>query len=435
VVEYWIETLGCPKNHVDSEKLAGLLEQQGYVLASSALEADLVVANTCAFIEAAREESIETVLELADQKRRNARLVVTGCMAERYGDELAAALPEVDLVAGFGESLTQLASTPVALRRRTTPAFDLLNLPRPKSKTPWAYVKIAEGCDRRCGFCAIPTFRGDQRSRSTEEILGEARALVEGGVKELVLIAQDLASWGNDRRRGALGEAVEVLDEGGTQPLIALTKQLSKEVERVRLLYLYPSGLTDALIETILDTGVPYFDLSLQHSSRPLLRAMRRWGNGDRFLERIAAIRKMEPTATFRSSFIVGYPGETEDDQRNLLEFLDAAQLDWAGFFTFSSEEGTHAHNLGDQVPHELALERLRELSELQDTITASRRDALVGTQQRLLIDSPGVGRSVRECPEIDGVVMVDELLIVGSMVECEIVASHGTDLEGVALW
>jgi ribosomal protein S12 methylthiotransferase len=356
-------------------------------------------------------------------------------MAERYGDELSAALPEVDLVAGFGESLTDslsTPSTPVTLRKRPTPSFDLLNLPRPKTSTPWAYVKIAEGCDRRCGFCAIPSFRGDQRSRSTDEILSEARALVEGGVKELVLIAQDLASWGHDRRRAGRGEAVEVLDEGGTQPLIDLTRTLSREIERVRLLYLYPSGLTSGLIETILETGVPYFDLSLQHASRSMLRAMRRWGDSSRFLERIEAIRAADPDATFRSSFILGYPGESEDDQRELLEFVEEAQLDWAGFFTFSREEGTYANDLEGQVPHELALERLREVSELQDSITARRRDALVGTRQRLLIDSPGVGRSVRECPEIDGIVMVDSSLSVGSMVECDIVASHGTDLEGV---
>jgi ribosomal protein S12 methylthiotransferase len=320
----------------------------------------------------------------------------------------------------------------VALRQRPTPAFDLLNLPRPATAAPWAYVKIAEGCDRRCGFCAIPTFRGDQRSRSTEEILSEARALVEGGVHEIVLIAQDLASWGHDRRRGAQGEAVEVLDEGGTQPLIELTSTLSREVERVRLLYLYPSGLTTGLIDTILATGVPYFDLSLQHSSRPLLRTMRRWGDGERFLERIATIRRAEPEATFRSSFILGYPGETEDDQRNLLDFIEAAQLDWAGFFTFSDEDGTYAHDLAEHVPHELALERLREVSELQDEITATRRDALVGTRQRVLIDAPGVGRSVRECPEIDGIVMVDPTLRVGSFAEVEIVASHGTDVQGV---
>jgi len=428
-VRYWIETLGCPKNHVDSEKLSGLLTSQGYGPAASAEEADLVVANTCAFIEAAREESIETVLDLAGRKGPHARLVVTGCMAERYGDELAEALPEVDLVAGFGQSLT---AEPVALRARRVPAFDLLNLPRPAATRPWAYVKIAEGCDRRCGFCAIPTFRGDQRSRNREEIVAETRSLVASGVREVVLIAQDLASWGHDRRRAGRGEAVEVLDEGGTQPLIELTGALAREAERVRLLYLYPSGLTSGLIEAVLATGVPYFDLSLQHVARPLVRAMRRWGDGDRFLERIAAIRSAEPTATFRSSFILGYPGETEDDQRELLDFLDAAQLDWAGFFTFSAEVGTVAAERPDQVSRDLALERLREVSERQDAITARRRDALVGARLRLLVDAPGVARSVHECPEIDGIVTVDPALAVGAWVDGVIVASHGTDLEAV---
>ncbi len=429
-MRYWIETLGCPKNRVDSEKLAGLLESQGYVAAPDAGRAELVVANTCAFIEAARAESIDTVLDLAERKLDGARLVVTGCLAERYGDELALAMPEVDLVAGFGKSLT--ASTPVELRERATSSFDLLNLPRPKTKVPWAYLKIAEGCDRRCGFCAIPTFRGDQRSRSSEVILAEARSLVEGGVREIVLVAQDLASGGHDRRRASGAAALEVLDDGGTQPLIELTRRLADEVERVRLLYLYPSGLTEGLIATILSTGVPYFDLSLQHASRALLRSMRRWGEGSRFLERIEAIRATEPEATFRSSFILGYPGETEEDQRTLLDFLEAAQLDWAGFFTFSSEAGTYASDLDEPVAHELALERLREASEVQDAITAIKRDALVGTRQRLLVDSPGVARSVRECPEIDGVVLVDRGLSVGSMNECVVVASRGIDLEAV---
>ena len=430
-MRYWIETLGCPKNHVDSDKLEGLLASKGYTVCDSVEQADLVVVNTCAFIEAARAESIESVLEMAERKQGGARLVVTGCMAERYGDELAEALPEVDLVAGFGQSL--LESTPVTLGKRPrTLEFDLLNLPRPASRVPWAYVKVAEGCDRRCGFCAIPTFRGDQRSRSTNEILTEARALVEGGAKELVLIAQDLASWGHDRRRARLGEALEVLDDGGTQPLIELTIALTKEVERVRLLYLYPSGLTSQLIETVLLTGVPYFDLSLQHASRPLLRGMKRWGSGEKFLERIENIRSSEPNAVFRSSFILGYPGETEDDQRELLAFVTAAQLDWAGFFTFSPETGTPAENMANQIPRELALERLREVSELQDAITASRRDALVGTRQRLLVDSPGVARSFRECPEIDGIVRVDPSLAVGSLLDCLVTASHGTDLEAV---
>ncbi len=430
-MKYWIETLGCPKNHVDSDKLTGLLARDGYAPAESAEDADLVVVNTCAFIEAAREESISTVLDMADRRADGARLVVTGCMAERYGDELAEALPEVDLVAGFGESL--IPSTPVTIgSRRRVPEFDLLNLPRPATTTPWAYVKIAEGCDRRCGFCAIPSFRGDQNSRSTEEILTEARALAAGGVKEVVLIAQDLASWGHDRRRARVGEALEVLDEGGTQPLIDLTNRLASEIERVRLLYLYPSGLTSGLIEAILNTGVPYFDLSLQHASRPLLRNMKRWGDADRFLDRIDAIRAAAPDAAFRSSFILGYPGETEDDQRKLLEFIEAAQLDWAGFFTFSPEDGTAAAGMGDQVPPELALERLREVSELQDAITARRRDELVGSTQTLLIDAPGVARGVRECPEIDGVVRVDPSLAVGTLIDCVITASHGIDLEAV---
>jgi ribosomal protein S12 methylthiotransferase len=431
-VRYWIETLGCPKNHVDSEKLAGLLVTQGYEPALNAEEADLVVANTCAFIEEARAESIETVLELAERKLTGARLVVTGCMAERYGEELQEALPEVDLVAGFNESLITPRATKVSLGTKPSSDFDLLNLPRPAVSVPWAYIKIAEGCDRRCGFCAIPTFRGDQRSRSREEIISEARALIDGGVKELVLIAQDLASWGHDRRRAKIGEAIEVLDEGGTQPLIELTKELSTMAERVRLLYLYPSGLTSGLIDTILETGVPYFDLSLQHSSRNLLRAMRRWGDGERFLERIAAIREREPNATFRSSFILGYPGETEEDQRNLIAFLEAAELDWAGFFPYSAEEGTYAGVLDDQVPRELALERLREVSEIQDRITARRRDALVGTTQKLLVDAPGIARSTGECPEIDGIVMVDPSLNVGTVVNGLITASHGTDLEAV---
>jgi ribosomal protein S12 methylthiotransferase len=417
---------------VDSDKLTGLLGTQGYSPAASADDADLVVVNTCAFIESAREESIDVVLQMADVKKNSARLVVTGCMAERYGDELAEALPEVDLVAGFGQNFSD--ATPVALGATRRSDFDLLNLPRPATTSPWAYVKIAEGCDRRCGFCAIPTFRGDQRSRSIDDIVREASELTASGVKEIVLIAQDLASWGNDRRRHALGEAVEVLDVGGTQPLVDLTLRLTKEVERLRLLYLYPSGLTERLIEAILATNVPYFDLSLQHVSRAHLRRMNRWGDGERFLERIEAIRAVEPNAAFRSSFILGYPGETEDDHTQLLEFLTAAQLDWAGFFPYSAEQGTAAASMPDQVPPSLALERLREVSDVQDTITARRRDEMVGREYEILMDSPGVGRTVKECPEIDGVVYVSSGEPVGTLVRCRITGSRGTDLEAEVL-
>jgi ribosomal protein S12 methylthiotransferase len=426
-LKYWIETLGCPKNQVDSDKLEGLLVEQGYDTATSAETADLVVVNTCAFIEAAREESIETVLTLAGQKAAGAKLVVTGCLAERYHDELQESLPEVDVVAGFGESFT--VATPVTMGRRRVPSFDLLNLPRPASRAPWAYVKVAEGCDRRCGFCAIPSFRGDQRSRTTDEVTREVEALVAGGVREIVLVAQDLASWGHDRRRRDEAGPLEVLDVGGRQPLIDLVALLVPTVPRVRLLYLYPSSLTAAMIEAILSTNVPYFDLSLQHVSRPLLRAMNRWGSGERFLERIEAIRAQDPRATFRSSFILGYPGETETDQSELLSFLEAAQLDWAGFFPFSREAGTPADQLGHHVPAVLAMERLREVSELQDEITARRRDALVGTVAEILVDAPGVGRSVREAPEIDGIIHLDSAVAVGKLATGMITASRGVDL------
>jgi ribosomal protein S12 methylthiotransferase len=207
---------------------------------------------------------------------------------------------------------------------------------------------------------------------------------------------------------------------------------VSARVERTRLLYLYPSGLTDELIETVLATGVPYFDLSLQHVSRPLLAGMRRWGDGDRFLRRIGDIRAAESDATFRSSFILGYPGETERDHDLLLEFLAAAQLDWAGFFPYSREDGTHAAGLDSQVPAELALERLRECTELQDAITAAKRDALIGVTRQVLVDAPGLGRTVHEAPEIDGIVHLPDDLAVGSLVDVTITGAEGPDLYAV---
>jgi ribosomal protein S12 methylthiotransferase len=404
---YWIETLGCPKNEVDSDKLVGTLTTQGMAAAARPEDADLVVVNTCAFIESARQESIDTVLGLTEQAG-DAKVVVTGCMAERYGDELAEALPEVERVAGFG--------VPVSIGRKpesAVPSFDLLNLPRPASSRPWAYVKIAEGCDRNCGFCAIPTFRGPQRSRTHESILTEVEQL---GAKEIVLVAQDLASFGRDQ---GVGE----------RTIVRLVEEVAERVERVRLLYLYPSDLTDGLIDAILATGVPYFDLSLQHVSRPLMRRMRRWGDGERFLTRIADIRERAPEAAFRSNFIVGYPGETEDDHDALLDFVEQAQLDWCGFFPYSPEEGTYAYDLDGAVDEALVQDRLRELTELQDAITASRRDDLIGSTLEVLVDAPGIGRSHREAPEIDGVILIGEDHEVGTITTVEIAGAVGPDL------
>ena len=404
---YWVETLGCPKNQVDSDKLTGTLVAEGLEAAAGPEDADLVVVNTCAFIEAAREESIDTILALAAARRPGARLVVTGCLAERAGDELAEALPEVDAVAGFG--------VPVTLGRKgaAVPSFDLLNLPRPRSSAPWAYVKVAEGCDRTCGFCAIPSFRGPQRSRTEESILAEVEALE---VAEIVLVAQDLASYGRDvGRKGAI---------------IPLVEAVAARVARTRLLYLYPSELDDRLVDTICATGVPYFDLSLQHASKPLLRRMRRWGDGERFFRRIESIRTREPTAAFRSSFIVGYPGETEKDHDVLLRFVEEAQLDWAGFFSYSPEEGTLAATLDGAVGEGLVAERLLELSELQDRITAERRSDLIGEPVEVLVDEPGVGRTHREAPEIDGIVSVPEDLAPGTFMKVTITGAAGPDLE-----
>jgi ribosomal protein S12 methylthiotransferase len=423
---YWIETLGCPKNEVDSSKLAARLSADGYEAADDPGAADLVVVNTCAFIESARQESVDVVLGLSESAQSGARVVVTGCMAERYGQELADALPEVDAVVGFGHELTATAvdtsTAPVqgAGRKRIevsaapVPAFDLLNLPRAKSSRPWAYVKVAEGCDRACGFCAIPSFRGPQRSRTIESILDEVAQLQ---VREVVLIAQDLAAFGRDQGVG----------ERAIEPLV---RAVAKEVDWVRLLYLYPSDLADSLIDTICSTGVPYFDLSLQHVSRPLVRRMRRWGEGAQFLERIREIRDREPSATFRSNFIVGYPGETEDDHDALLQFVEAAQLDWCGFFAFSPEAGTYAETLDGQVDTALVSERLAELGELQDAITAARRTALIGSRMRVLVDDVGVARSAGEAPEIDGIVEVPAEFEIGAFHDVTVTGATGPDLE-----
>ena len=510
--------MGCPKNQVDSDKIAGSLLADGMRRADGAEDADLVVVNTCAFVESAREESVDAILSLSEHvrlgeageqreeklgerqtaaqretplvPRGGKRLVVTGCMAERYGSELAEALPEVDAVAGFGvpvnvggvgsdaraggTTVSNGAGVPdrTAISDRATaetavPAMDLLNMARPKAELPWAYVKIAEGCDRSCGYCAIPQFRGPQRSRSVEAICEEVEALE---IREAVLIAQDLAAYGRDAARDSKNretrESVRFGDSdndepasspkatsaalpavklsslsnlsalnqsyppNSSRPIIPLIHEVAKRVDWVRLLYLYPADLTDELTDAIFATGVPYFDLSLQHVSRPLLRRMRRWGDGDRFLSRIQHIRCQEPDAAFRSNFIVGYPGETEEDHEQLLEFIEAAQLDWCAFFAFSSEEGAYAADLSDHVPASLIAERLAELREAQDAITESRRRQLLGRRVRVLVDAPGIARSHREAPEIDGIIHVPDHLPVGEFAEVEIKSSVGPDLE-----
>jgi ribosomal protein S12 methylthiotransferase len=290
---------------------------------------------------------------------------------------------------------------------------------------------VAEGCDRNCGFCAIPSFRGKQRSRTPESILAEVDQLGagSGSLHEVVLVAQDLSSFGLDRSNGRTGSRIDGPAPGGGRPIVDLVTAVSARVRRTRLLYLYPSTLDDSLVEAILATGVPYFDLSLQHVSRPLLKRMRRWGEGDRFLGRIRSIRAAEPTAAFRSSFIIGYPGETEADHDRLLEWIQEAELDWVGFFPFSREVGTYAAELPDQIPDQLVAERLRECTELQDAITATRREKLIGSTVEVLVDAPGEGRSYREAPEIDGIIALPSELAVGSFVDVLVTGADGPDL------
>ncbi|MBM3673312.1 MAG: MiaB/RimO family radical SAM methylthiotransferase, partial [Actinobacteria bacterium] len=388
---FWIETLGCPKNAVDSDKVRASLLADGLEAAGAPHTADVVVVNTCAFVEAARQESVETILALADVRAAGAKLVVTGCLAEREGDALAAAIPEADAVVGFaGEG--GLASVVLGPTRRGAGGArqgpneggvrDLLELPRAAPEAPWAYLKVAEGCDRACTFCAIPSFRGTQRSRTPDAIVDEARTLVEGGVAELVLVAQDLAWYGHDVRE--------------TGAIVALLRRLDAELvpdglRRIRLLYLYPSEVRDPLVATMLElpSVVPYFDLSLQHADRALLTRMKRWGSGERFVSMIEGIRAAEPEATFRSSFIVGFPGETEAEHDALLAFLAEARLDWAGFFPFSREAGTPAATMDGAAPADLVGEWLRECDEVQTPITEGARDALVraGVELEVLVD------------------------------------------------
>jgi ribosomal protein S12 methylthiotransferase len=426
---FYVETLGCPKNAVDSDKVVASLLADGLEPAAGPDNADVVIVNTCAFIEAARQESIDTILALSEARRPGAKLVVTGCLAERAGTELAAAIPEVDEVVGFaGEGSIGVTVGLEAPKRRPTGVRDLLELPRAAPSVPWAYVKIAEGCDRACAFCAIPSFRGKQRSRTPESIEAEVRDLVGAGVAEVVLVAQDLAWYGRDAGEpGALAPLLRRLDRFGRDGLA-----------RVRLLYLYPSEVHDPLVATMLelDTVVPYFDLSLQHADPALLRAMKRWGSGERFLRTIESIRAQEPDAVFRSSFIVGFPGEGEAEHDALLDFLDAAQLDWAGFFAFSREDGTAAASLLGAVPDHVVGEWLRECEDVQEPVTRAARDALVGAEVEVLVDERDpesgalVGRTHREAPEIDGVVHLDaEWARPGALVRAHVTDAVGTDL------
>lgn len=428
---YHLTTLGCAKNQVDSEKLEAMLAEAGYARAESVEEADVVMVNTCAFIEEARRESVETILAAQDVAKPGARTVVLGCMAQRFGVEVEKALPEVDAVLGlssYGELVPTLDRLtgwqPVKIRRR--PVMDILHqVSRPAPTSPYAYVKVAEGCDKPCTFCAIPLIRGRQRSRRPIEIRAEVEALAEGGVSEVVLVAQDLAAYGRDL-------------DGPRRPGIVDLLESVAEVEgirTIRLLYLYPREIRPRLIEEIVSNPkvASYFDLSLQHASGRLLRDMKRPGGAEAYRQLIADIRAADPDAALRSSFIVGFPGETEDDVEELADFLREVELDWAGFFSYSPEEGTPAADLPGRVDPDVAAERQRYLQSIQDDITHLANQAQVGRRLEVLVDQvedgTPIGRSYRHAPEIDGVILLDSGRP-GEWVDVEITAALGTDLE-----
>jgi ribosomal protein S12 methylthiotransferase len=425
----WLSTLGCAKNQVDSEKIIAMLSEAGYGWADRPEDADVVMVNTCAFIEEARAESVEVILDLEDRKRPGAAAVVIGCMAQRFGSEVESALPEVDIVLGidrYGElvgAIDRLTGwEQVGIRRR--PVMDILHATgRPVSEVPYAYLKVAEGCDKPCTFCAIPAIRGRQRSRRPMEIREELNELVSAGTKEVVLVAQDLAAYGRDIE--APGGLPELLTFLGDAP----------GLDRLRLLYLHPREISDRLLDEIIANEVvaPYFDLSLQHVSGSLLRRMKRPGNLEKHTALVDRIRELDPDAALRSSFIVGFPGETEDDVDALGEFLTEARLDWAGFFPYSAEPGTPASAMENQVPRDEMMERLRHLSSLQDEVTEGRNAEWLGRVDWVLVDQTedgvAVGRTHRQAPEIDGVVRLD----VGSVGEWETVEFtdvYGPDME-----
>ena len=460
-------TLGCARNEVDSEELAARFAAGGFELVPDAADADAVVVNTCGFVEQAKQDSIDTLLEARglDSDGRRRAVVAVGCLAERYGTELAAALPEADAVLGF-DSYPDLAARLAAIvagerpeshvprDRRTllpiTPveraaargagtaargeAADLppgvapASGPRPVRQRltggPVAHLKLASGCDRRCSFCAIPSFRGAFVSRPPEEVLAEAEWLAEQGVRELHLVSENSTSYGKD-----LGD-VRLLER--LLPRLAAVPG----VVRVRVAYLQPAEMRPGLVEVIAGTpGVaPYFDLSFQHASGAVLRRMRRFGGTESFLELVGRIRALAPEAGIRSNVIVGFPGETRDDYAELERFLTAARLDAIGVFRYSDEDGTEAASFGSKVRADVAARRYARLTTLAETLTAARAEERVGTLVEVLVeeagDGPAEGRAHHQAPEVDGSVrLAGGGFAPGDLVPARVVAAEGVDL------
>ncbi|MEN8159844.1 MAG: 30S ribosomal protein S12 methylthiotransferase RimO [Myxococcota bacterium] len=439
-------SLGCPKNLLDTEVMLGTLASSGYALAERLEDADVAVVNTCAFIESAREESVKAILDVAELRESGAlrALVVTGCMPQRYGAELAKELPEVDAFLGtsaFPEIARALDAAlagegrGVYVEAGRTHLYDDASPRLLTGPGHTAYVKIAEGCDRVCAFCAIPGIRGRFQSRRLESLVAEAEALAAAGVREVNLVAQDSTSWGKD---------LPAVAGSGRPKLPELLRALDgvEGLDWVRLLYVYPSAVTDELIEAFAGAKrvLPYVDVPLQHASDRMLERMRRGTTADRQRRLVAKLRERIPGVTLRTTFIVGFPGETDADFEALLDFVAEARFDRLGIFRYSDEEGTAAFDLDAKVPRRVARERYRRLAELQAGIQAEKLRALVGSEAAVLVDQAigrgrAQGRLASQAPEIDGVVFLSGAAEVGALVRARITGVRsGVDLEAEVL-
>lgn len=431
-------SLGCPKNQVDGEALLAKLKKAGYEIVNNIEDSDVMIVNTCGFIEQAKKEAIDTILEVAEYKNAGliSAIVVTGCLAERYQDEIIKEMPEVDAVLGIGANSDIVKACDKALCGIVTTSFPnkcylSINDERIIS-TPshWAYLKIAEGCDNRCSYCAIPGIRGGFRSRTIESCVDEAKALAESGVKELILIAQDTTKYGQDLY--------------GKYSLDILLKELVKidGIEWIRLFYCYPQRITDSLINVIANEEkvCSYIDIPLQHSDKTVLKNMNRVGDGEDYMALISKMRKAIPDLALRTTFMVGFPGETDEQFENLCKFTEDVKFDKMGCFTFSPEEDTPAYDMQNQIDDDVKVRRQEVLMNKQYSITEELNKQRIGRIYKVIIDTfdgeKYVGRSYMDSPEIDsGIIFTcDYNLNIGDFVNVEITDYNGYDLIGEAI-
>jgi len=432
-------SLGCAKNTVDSESMGNLLLESGYRATEDSTQAAVLIVNTCGFIEPARAESLDVLAELARQKRKGQILIAAGCLTQRYGEEVTRQVPGIDGVLGTRRWM-DIVEVVQSLRRGEypQPLYHLPDVPtvgsdergvaRVAIQGASAYLKIADGCRRPCAFCAIPLIKGTAVSRPMESILKEARSLQAQGIKELVLIAQDTTDYGHD-----LG-----LSDGLARLLEALVAA-APDIPWVRVMYAYPGYVTDRLIEVMAEKSqvLPYLDMPLQHAHPAVLRRMRRPANMDWVYHTLEKMRAAMPDLALRSTFIVGYPGETETEFQALLDFVEEIRFDHVGTFQFSFEPGTSSEPLGDPVPPEVKQERYERLMQTQQAISLQKNQAFIGRKLDVLVEGQGdgvsLGRTYRDAPEIDGLVIVEDEIPTGTLLPVRINGAMAYDLSGIA--